>query len=85
MLDGRVKTLHPKIHASLLFKRNIPEHFATFKKLNFPIIDFVIVNLYSFEKTINNKIQQQNTYKWRNTKLNIKALKANKQTQKHEK
>ena len=53
ILDGRVKTLHPKIHASLLFKRNNPEHFATFKKLNFPIIDFVIVNLYPFEKTIN--------------------------------
>ena len=31
ILDGRVKTLHPKIHASLLFKRNIPEHFSTFK------------------------------------------------------
>ena len=53
ILDGRVKTLHPKIHASLLFKRNIPKHLATFKKLNFPIIDFVIVNLYPFEKTIN--------------------------------
>ena len=52
ILDGRVKTLHPKIHASLLFKRNNPEHLATFKKLNFPMIDFVIVNLYPFKKTI---------------------------------
>ena len=50
ILDGRVKTLNPKIHASLLFKRNIPEHLATFKKLNIPIIDLVIVNIYPFEK-----------------------------------
>ena len=54
ILDGRVKTLHPKIHASLLFKRNNPEHLATFKKLNFPVIDYVIVNLYPFKKTIKN-------------------------------
>ena len=52
ILDGRVKTLHPKIHASLPFKRNNPEHLATFKKLNFPIIDYVIFNLYPFKKTI---------------------------------
>jgi len=52
ILDGRVKTLHPKIHASLLFKRNNPEHFTVFKKLNFPIIDFVIVNLYPFKNSI---------------------------------
>ncbi len=54
ILDGRVKTLHPKIHASLLFKRNNPEHLATFKKLNFPMINYVIVNLYPFKKTIKN-------------------------------
>ena len=52
ILDGRVKTIHPKIHASLLFKRNSKKHIATFNKLQFPIIDFVIVNLYPFEKTI---------------------------------
>ena len=52
ILDGRVKTLHPKIHASLLFNRKNSQHLATFKKLNFPVIDYVIVNLYPFEKTI---------------------------------
>ena len=50
ILDGRVKTLHPKIHASILHDRKNKYHIHTFKKLNFPIIDFVIVNLYPFEK-----------------------------------
>lgn len=62
ILDGRVKTLNPKIHASLLFKRNDINHAQTFKKLNFPKIDFVIVNLYPFSKVfeknnISNKIE----------------------------
>ena len=52
ILDGRVKTLHPKIHASILHDRKNKYHIHTFKKLNFPIIDFVIVNLYPFEKLI---------------------------------
>ena len=52
ILDGRVKTLHPKIHASLLHDRSKKSHLTTFKKLDFPIIDFVIVNLYPFEKII---------------------------------
>ncbi len=52
ILDGRVKTLHPKIHASLLYKRSVKNHVKSFNKLNFPSIDFVIVNLYPFEKTI---------------------------------
>ena len=52
ILDGRVKTLHPKVHASLLYDRSNKSHINTFKKLNFPIIDFVIVNLYPFEKII---------------------------------
>ena len=55
ILDGRVKTLNPKIHASILYKRNNPEHEKVFKKLNFPIIDFVIVNFYPFSKISNNK------------------------------
>ena len=41
ILDGRIKTLHHKIHASLLFKRQDKKHISTFNKLNFPIIDFV--------------------------------------------
>ena len=52
ILDGRVKTIHPKIHASLLYKRSDKNHNKSFKKLNFPTINFVIVNLYPFEKTI---------------------------------
>jgi phosphoribosylaminoimidazolecarboxamide formyltransferase/IMP cyclohydrolase len=55
MLDGRVKTLNPKIHASILFKRDNLKHIKTFKKLNFPQIDFVIVNFYPFSK-ISNKV-----------------------------
>jgi phosphoribosylaminoimidazolecarboxamide formyltransferase / IMP cyclohydrolase len=50
ILDGRVKTLNPKLHASILYKRNNPEHKKAFKKLNFPVIDFVIVNFYPFTK-----------------------------------
>lgn len=53
ILDGRVKTLNPKIHASILYKRNNEIHKQTFKKLKFPRIDFVIVNFYPFLKVPN--------------------------------
>ena len=53
ILDGRVKTLNSKLHASILYKRNNPQHKKTFKKLNFPSIDFVIVNFYPFTKISN--------------------------------
>jgi AICAR transformylase/IMP cyclohydrolase PurH (only IMP cyclohydrolase domain in Aful) len=52
ILDGRVKTIHPKIHASLLYKRSDKKHIKSFSNLNFPSINFVIVNLYPFKKTI---------------------------------
>ena len=52
ILDGRVKTLHPKIHASILFKRQNKKHSKTFKKLNFPKISFLIVNLYPFKEFV---------------------------------
>ena len=52
ILDGRIKTLHPKIHASILHDRKNKNHIHTFAELSFPIIDFVIVNLYPFEKII---------------------------------
>ena len=52
ILDGKVKTLHPNIHASLLFDRNKKKQKNEFKKLKFPIIDFVIVNLYPFEEFV---------------------------------
>jgi len=61
ILDGRVKTIHPKIHASLLYKRSDKNHIKSFNKLNFPSINFVIVNLYPFEKTI--KLHKSNNDK----------------------
>lgn len=51
MLDGRVKTLHPKIHAALLALRNNPLHLSTIAQHAIQPIDMVVVNLYPFEKT----------------------------------
>ena len=51
-LDGRVKTLHPKVHAGILAMRNKPEHMDELKKLGIDTIDFVVVNLYPFKQTI---------------------------------
>jgi len=50
MLDGRVKTLHPKVHAGLLFKRDHPEHEAAMRERGYAPIDLVCVNLYPFER-----------------------------------
>ncbi len=52
MLDGRVKTLHPKVHGGLLFVRENPDHVAQAEKHGIQPIDLVVVNLYPFEKTI---------------------------------
>ena len=53
MLDGRVKTLHPKIHAGILARQDLPEHMATHgKALHIPTIDLVVVNLYPFTQTV---------------------------------
>jgi phosphoribosylaminoimidazolecarboxamide formyltransferase/IMP cyclohydrolase len=52
MLDGRVKTLQPKVHAGILARRDLPEHVATLKKHNIPTIDLVAVNLYPFAATV---------------------------------
>ena len=52
ILDGRVKTLHPKIHAGILSKRNNKSHKNDLKNNNFEEIDLVIVNFYPFEKTL---------------------------------
>jgi phosphoribosylaminoimidazolecarboxamide formyltransferase/IMP cyclohydrolase len=52
MLDGRVKTLHPKIHGGILGKRDDEKHLKTMIKSNIPLIDLVVVNLYPFETTI---------------------------------
>ncbi len=55
MLDGRVKTLHPKIHGGILGRRDIPEHNETMKNHQIDPIDLVVVNLYPFEETIRQK------------------------------
>ena len=52
ILGGRVKTLHPKIHAGILSKRNNKFHIKDLKSNNFEEIDLVIVNFYPFEKTL---------------------------------
>jgi phosphoribosylaminoimidazolecarboxamide formyltransferase/IMP cyclohydrolase len=52
MLDGRVKTLHPNVHAGLLYLRGHAEHEATMAKHGLKPIDLVVVNLYPFEATI---------------------------------
>lgn len=52
MLDGRVKTLHPKVHGGLLFLRDNEEHRAQAKAHDIEPIDLVVVNLYPFEQTI---------------------------------
>jgi len=52
ILEGRVKTLHPKIHAGILNKRNNKSHLKDLKNNNFENIDLVIVNFYPFEETI---------------------------------
>ncbi len=52
ILDGRVKTLHPRLHAALLARRDDPEHMATLEREGIEPIDLVCVNLYPFEQTV---------------------------------
>src|SRR6266705_5931314 len=52
VLDGRVKTLHPRVHGGLLYKRGNPKHEAEARECGFEPIDLVVVNLYPFEKAI---------------------------------
>ena len=52
MLDGRVKTLHPKIHGGLLARRDFPEHMAALQTHGIETIDLLVVNLYPFEATV---------------------------------
>ncbi len=52
MLDGRVKTLHPKVHGGLLARRDLPEHMAALKTHDIDTIDLLVVNLYPFEATV---------------------------------
>jgi len=52
MLDGRVKTLHPKVHGGILGRRDLPEHVSAMQQAGIPPIDMVVVNLYPFRETI---------------------------------
>ena len=54
MLDGRVKTLHPKIHAGILHDRQNEKHKNEMSKQNFPAIDLIVVNFYPFQKIVTN-------------------------------
>jgi|TARA_B100002003_G_scaffold247445_1_gene279050 phosphoribosylaminoimidazolecarboxamide formyltransferase/IMP cyclohydrolase len=59
MLDGRVKTMHPRIHAGILAVRKDKKHMAQLKKLDILPIDLVIVNFYPFEETIKKTSKQK--------------------------
>lgn len=52
MMDGRVKTLHPKVHGGLLCLRDNPEHLKAAEDHDIALIDLVVVNLYPFEETV---------------------------------
>ena len=52
MLDGRVKTLHPKVHGGLLARRDVPAHMAALAEHGIDTIDLLVVNLYPFEATV---------------------------------
>jgi phosphoribosylaminoimidazolecarboxamide formyltransferase/IMP cyclohydrolase len=52
MLDGRVKTLHPRVHGGLLFRRDLPDHVQQAAAHHIPPIDLVVVNLYPFSRTV---------------------------------
>ncbi len=52
MLDGRVKTLHPKVHGGLLARRDLPEHMAALERHGIGAIDLLVVNLYPFQQTV---------------------------------
>jgi phosphoribosylaminoimidazolecarboxamide formyltransferase/IMP cyclohydrolase len=52
MLDGRVKTLHPKVHAGILARRDLPAHASALQEHGIPTIDIVVVNLYPFRETV---------------------------------
>jgi len=60
MLDGRVKTLHPKIHAGILHDRQNKKHQSEMIKQNFPAIDLIVVNFYPFQKVVTNTSNTKN-------------------------
>ncbi|MCQ2079349.1 MAG: bifunctional phosphoribosylaminoimidazolecarboxamide formyltransferase/IMP cyclohydrolase [archaeon] len=52
MLDGRVKTLHPKVHGGILARRDVPEHMKAIEAMGIEPIDMIVVNLYPFKQTV---------------------------------
>ena len=60
MLDGRVKTLHPKIHAGILHDRRNKKHQSEMTKQNFPAIDLIVVNFYPFQKVVTSTSNSKN-------------------------
>src|SRR5687768_12653535 len=52
MLDGRVKTLHPKVHGGILARRDLPAHMEALERAGIKTIDLVVVNLYPFSETV---------------------------------
>ena len=52
MMDGRVKTLHPRVHGGLLARRDLESHMSEAKEHGIEMIDMVVVNLYEFQKTV---------------------------------
>ena len=60
MLDGRVKTLHPKIHAGILHDRQNKKHQNEMNRQNFPAIDLIVVNFYPFQKIVMNTTNAKN-------------------------
>jgi len=57
ILDGRVKTLHPKVHAGILYRRDKPRDLKTIQELGIEPIDMVVVNLYPFEKVTSRSVE----------------------------
>ena len=60
MLDGRVKTLHPKIHAGILHDRHNKRHQNEMIKQKFPAIDLIVVNFYPFQKVVTSASSAKN-------------------------
>jgi len=64
LLGGRVKTLHPKIHAGILARRDNPRHLEELKRQEIELIDLVVVNLYPFEAEVNQQTAASEAMEW---------------------
>src|SRR5689334_19418962 len=59
MMEGRVKTLHPKVHGGILARRDKPDHVKAMQEHDIPPIDMVVVNLYPFEQTVAKRSEER--------------------------